>query len=85
MFIYDIWGRYLDANPFEEEQPKAQTASDNATDAAIHWRLLKDLDSASRQFGAEMHQSPAFCSLTFTAHRDAALFRLIRLYPRPAT
>ena len=24
MFIYDVWGRYLDVMPFEEEQPKEQ-------------------------------------------------------------
>jgi hypothetical protein len=49
-------------------------------DAAIHWRLYSDLTKAVEIFSIEYNQSPAFWTLTFQAHLDATIFRLIRIY-----
>jgi len=49
-------------------------------DAAIHWRLYGDLTKAIEIFSIEYNQSPTFWTLTFQAHLDATIFRLIRIY-----
>ncbi len=53
---------------------------DDVVDAAIHFRLHKDLRESVRNFERELNQSPAFWSLTFGAHIDATRSRLFRVY-----
>jgi hypothetical protein len=54
--------------------------------AAIHYRLYKDLRESVAHYERELNQSPAFWSLTFGAHIDAARARLFRVYDqRPDT
>jgi hypothetical protein len=54
-------------------------ASDIST-VSFHWRLWNDLWKAMPKYREEFSQSPAFWFLTLNAHKDAALFRLGRLY-----
>jgi len=55
-------------------------------DAAIHYRLYRDLRDSVATFKQELNQSPAFWSLTFGAHLDSARARLFRAYDqRPGT
>jgi AbiU2 len=54
--------------------------TEDTVTASIHWRLHKDLWASVPEFVTELNQSPAFWSLTFSAHREVALFRLGRLY-----
>jgi len=48
--------------------------------ASFHWRLHLRLRGSIRRYVRELNESRAFWSLTIGAHRDAALFRLARLY-----
>ena len=49
-------------------------------DANIHWKLYNDLTRNHDEFAREYSQSWTFWSLTFQAHIDATIFRLIRIY-----
>ena len=49
-------------------------------DASIHWKLRRDLAEQTEVFPAVYNESPAFWSLTFQAHVDATVFRLIRIF-----
>ena len=49
-------------------------------DVAIFNRLHTDLSASADEFWQEFAQSPAFWSLTFQAHVEVVLFRLIRIY-----
>ncbi len=53
---------------------------DDIVGAAIHYRLHKDLRNSVGIFKRELNQSPAFWSLTFSAHLDATRSRLFRAY-----
>lgn len=68
---------------FESEE-QFQSLLDNLArelvDASIHWKLRQDLTAQIKSFTTEFNQSTAFWSLTFQAHLDAAIFRLIRIY-----
>lgn len=57
-----------------------ESVANDAVSASIHWRLFKDLSSATAKFEREMSQSLTFWSLTLAAHDEAVLFRLARLY-----
>ena len=48
--------------------------------AAIHYRLYQGLLEALRDYGRAMREHWTFWSLTIVAHRDAAIFRLCRVY-----
>ncbi|MBI2819060.1 MAG: hypothetical protein HYX73_03695 [Acidobacteria bacterium] len=48
--------------------------------ADFHNTLLRKLRTAVKKFQREFNQSPTFWKLTFSAHRNAALFRLMRIY-----
>src|SRR5437660_5144090 len=54
--------------------------ADDIVGSAIHYRLHKDLRNSVAAFERELNQSPAFWSLTFSAHFDAARSRLFRSY-----
>ncbi len=58
---------------------------DDVVDAAIHFRLHKDLRESVKNFERELNQSPAFWSLTFGAHIDATRSRLFRVYASTRT
>ena len=68
---------------FESDQ-QLQSLLDNLArelvDANIHWKLRQDLSAQIEPYAKELNQSTAFWSLTFQAHMDAAIFRLIRIY-----
>ena len=49
-------------------------------DANIHWKLRRDLAEQAQAFSAVYNESPTFWSLTFQAHVDATVFRLIRIF-----
>ncbi len=53
---------------------------DDVIDAAIHYRLHKDLRTSVADFERELNQAPAFWSLTFGALLDAARSKLFRAY-----
>jgi len=49
-------------------------------DARDHFRLHQNLDAAIPKYGVEFNQSPAFWSMTLSAHMDATLIRLCKAY-----
>lgn len=68
---------------FETEEQFArllEALAHELVNANIHWKLYKNLRDNVELFDREFVQSPAFWSLTFQAHIDATLFRLIRIY-----
>ena len=67
-------------NTDEEFQRLLASLAQELVDANIHWRLLSDLKEKIKIFSTEYNQSVAFWSLTFQAHLDATIFRLIRIY-----
>ncbi len=67
-------------NTDEEFQRLLASLAQELVDANIHWRLLSDLKNNIEVFSTEYNQSVAFWSLTFQAHLDATIFRLIRIY-----
>lgn len=64
----------------EEFQRLLASLAQELVDANIHWRLLSDLRKNIEVFSTEYNQSVAFWTLTFQAHLDATIFRLIRVY-----
>ncbi len=52
----------------------------DAQEASFHWRLHRLLRASIRRYVRELNEANAFWSLTINAHRDAALFRVARLY-----
>jgi len=54
--------------------------SDDVVTASIHWKLCGDLWACVNEFVRELNESPTFWSLTMSAHREVALFRLGRLF-----
>lgn len=57
-----------------------KTLADDIVTAAIHLRLLCDLNRSVRKYVRELNQSPAFWSLTFRAHSECAMLALCRIY-----
>jgi hypothetical protein len=49
-------------------------------DARDHFKLHQDLDAAIPDYGLEFNQSTTFWSMTRSAHLDATLFRLCKVY-----
>jgi AbiU2 len=49
-------------------------------DARDHFRLHQNLDAAIPDYQVEFNQSPAFWSMTLSAHMDATLIRLCKAY-----
>ncbi len=72
-------------NTDEEFQRLLASLARELVDANIHWRLLSDLKNNIEVFSAEYNQSVAFWTLTFQAHLDATIFRLIRIYDGHST
>ena len=64
----------------EEFQRLIVSLAQDIVGANIHWRLYSDLTGKRKDFLTEYNQSPAFWTLTFQAHLDATIFRLIRIY-----
>jgi hypothetical protein len=56
--------------------------SAEASHAVDPWELLKNLDAAGDQYALEIHQTPAFWHVTFTALHEAVLSYLGRLYDK---
>ena len=66
-----------------QSEGEFHTLLDSATRGVqrhLHWRLYRKLRAAIRRYVREFNEAPAFWSLTMSAHSDAALFRLVRLY-----
>jgi hypothetical protein len=57
-----------------------ETVASDIVEASLHFQLFRSLVNAVPQFERELNQSPAFWTLTFTAHRDAWVLRLCRAY-----
>ena len=57
-----------------------QSVADNLIDAGIHYRLFRDLVEAVPDHSVVLNDARAFWTLTFVGHRDAALFRICRVY-----
>jgi hypothetical protein len=53
---------------------------DELIDAHDHFKLHQRLDAAIPNYGPEFNQSPAFWSMTLSAHMDATLIRLCKAY-----
>jgi len=53
---------------------------DELIDARDHFRLHQNLDAAIPEYGVEFNQSPAFWTMTLSAHMDATLIRLCKAY-----
>ena len=53
---------------------------DELIDAHDHFTLHQNLDAAIPDYGVEFNQSPAFWSMTLSAHMDATLIRLCKAY-----
>ena len=53
---------------------------DELIDAHDHFRLHQNLDAAIPDYGVEFNQSPAFWTMTRSAHMDATLIRLCKAY-----
>jgi len=49
-------------------------------DARDHFRLHQNLDAAIPDYGVEFNQSPAFWTMTLSAHMDATMIRLCKAY-----
>jgi hypothetical protein len=56
------------------------TLTDELVDANIHWQLYSDLALAGSKYPKEFNQARTFWGLTVSAHLDAALFRLCKIY-----
>ena len=48
--------------------------------ADFHIKLFRGLNSKIEKYERAYNQSPTFWNFTFMAHRDAAIFRLMRIY-----
>src|SRR5688572_28663385 len=57
-----------------------QDVANNVIDAGIHYKLFRDLLESIPSHQQILEQSRAFWTLTFVAHRDAAVLRLCRVY-----
>jgi hypothetical protein len=57
-----------------------QGVANNVIDAGIHYKLFRDLLESIPAHERVLEQSRAFWTLTFVAHRDAAVLRLCRVY-----
>jgi uncharacterized protein YeaO (DUF488 family) len=57
-----------------------QSVADNIIEAGIHYRLFRDLVAEIPERSTLLNQARAFWTLTFVSHRDAAIFRLCRVY-----
>lgn len=64
----------------EEFQRLLEALAQELGSANDHWRLYNDLKSKVKNFAREYSQSPTFWWLTFRAHGDAVIFRLIRIF-----
>jgi hypothetical protein len=53
---------------------------DELIDARDHFRLHQNLNAAIPEYGVEFNQSPAFWTMTMSAHMDATLLRLCKAY-----
>jgi hypothetical protein len=53
---------------------------DELIDAHDHFKLHQDLDAAIPDYQVEFNQSAAFWTLTLSAHMDATLLRLCKVY-----
>ena len=49
-------------------------------EADFHLQIFRALTDKVETFGREYNQSPTFWTFTFRAHRDAAIFGLMRIY-----
>lgn len=67
---------------FDAEQLERLTKAlaNSIIDAGIHYRLYRDLVADIPQFRRVFNEAPAFWTLTFVAHRDAAVIRLCRAF-----
>jgi len=67
---------------FSEEEfwSLTQSIADTAINAAIHYRLYRDLVESVEAYPREMNEARAFWTLTFISHRDTAITQLCRVY-----
>ena len=66
----------------QEFERLRDSIASKASDAAIHFHLLRGLVAASREYCLEMNVSNTFWDLAFTAHREAVISRLCLLYAK---
>ena len=64
----------------EEFRRLLTTLTDELVDANIHWQLYSDLALAGTKYAREFNQARTFWGLTVSAHLDAAVFRLCKIY-----
>jgi hypothetical protein len=70
----------IDVKDSAEFKRLLQALVDELIDAHDHFRLHQDLDAAIPDYQAEFNQSAAFWTFTLSAHRDATLLRLCKVY-----
>lgn len=70
----------IDVSDSAEFKCLLQALVNELIDAKDHFRLHQSLDGAIEDYGVEFNQSPAFWSMTLSAHIDAALIRLCKAY-----